>query len=152
MLSINPPTGKWTYVIGIENVIVLTWEAPMDVSDTPPNGSWTTTSNGVPKAVNAQTWLDATHLELSYAVPSFADPVYLTYAGAQDGLRTAQGKMVEAFGPILIPDPPWWRQSIQGWMNDHPPPPLADPGHPAWHALHRVYLLWLERQHEQGNL
>lgn len=148
MLSINPPTGKWTTEAFVRDYITLTWEAAMDTTATPPNASWTTTAAGFPHAVLDQTWQDATHLVLDYHVDDLSDPVYLTYAGNDPGLKTAGGDIVEPFGPILVPDPPWWVQGIAEWINDHPPPPLEDPEHPAWAVLFRVFQRWLERQNE----
>ena len=106
MLSTQPPEGCWNWIDGLVTTleITLTWEAPMDDTTTPADGSWTLTVDGVPKAVSGQGWSDPTHLAfINSAIDPAPTTVTLSYAGGGPGLRIASGSIVEAFdlGAVL---------------------------------------------------
>lgn len=96
----SPPAGCWSHTNGEMKLfeVVLTWDAPMDDTSTPANVSWTLLLDGVPTAVDTQTWQGNTTLHIANTATA-APPavVTLSYAGDDPGLRIPSGSIVQAF-------------------------------------------------------
>lgn len=121
----------------------------MDITGDPDDAKVTITADGAPVAVVGQNWATNQRLRVRTNHAYDADDiVWLTFAGNDPDMKTVAGSLVDPYGPLLVPDPIFFQQERQQWIDDHsPPPPPGTPERDAWDAAR---IDWIEQHTGHG--
>lgn len=128
-----PPTGKWTTIPAVSDILELTHLNPFNVGQTPVAGDFVFKAAGVPVAPLAIVWSDPTHLGAIFPPGTLSDPLTAEFLAETPRYVLAAGPLMDVYGPIVCPDPPWAAKKLKEWLLANPHPvPVGSPSYDTW--------------------